>query len=121
MKALSLKQPYAELILQGRKTIELRNWNTKFRGIFLIHASKTIDNQAMEHFGLSNLPTGAIVGQAELIDVKHYISSKEHVKDKDKHLASEVWGNYGFVLKYAKRLPITSCKGKLNFFTVDLK
>jgi len=36
MKALSLKQPFAELILQGKKTIELRKWNTKFRGEFLI-------------------------------------------------------------------------------------
>jgi hypothetical protein len=36
-KCLSLKQPYSELIVSGRKTIELRKWNTKYRGRFLIH------------------------------------------------------------------------------------
>ena len=44
MKTLSLKQPFAELILQGRKTIELRRWNTNLRGDFLIHASKNPDH-----------------------------------------------------------------------------
>ena len=43
MKAISLKQPWASLIVSGRKTIELRTWNTKFRGEFYIHASKTTD------------------------------------------------------------------------------
>jgi len=46
MKALSLKQPYAELILQGKKKIELRTWNTKFRGEFYIHASLTADKKS---------------------------------------------------------------------------
>ena len=40
MKCLSLKQPFAELLISGKKTVELRKWNTKFRGKFLIHASK---------------------------------------------------------------------------------
>ena len=35
--------PFADLIIQGKKTIELRKWNTKFRGEFLIHASKKLD------------------------------------------------------------------------------
>src|SRR3989344_3108725 len=51
MKALSLKQPFAELILQGKKVIELRKWNTRFRGEFLIHASKVSDVDAMKRFG----------------------------------------------------------------------
>ncbi|MDQ6862918.1 MAG: ASCH domain-containing protein [Thermoproteota archaeon] len=37
MKGLSLKQPFAELLVSGRTTVELRKWNTKFRGKFLIH------------------------------------------------------------------------------------
>jgi hypothetical protein len=40
MKCLSLKKPFAELLVSGKKTVELRKWNTKFRGKFLIHASK---------------------------------------------------------------------------------
>ncbi|MDQ6866633.1 MAG: ASCH domain-containing protein [Thermoproteota archaeon] len=45
LKGLSLRQPYAELVVDGRKTIETRRWNTNFRGKFLIHASKSIDKQ----------------------------------------------------------------------------
>jgi len=116
MKALSLKQPYAELILQGKKTIELRKWNTKFRGVFLIHASKGPDKEAMERFGFSSLPTGAILGKAELVDVKRYASEEEHKADKEKHLASSTWGKYGFVLRNAERLKETPCKGALGFW-----
>ncbi len=54
MKALSLKQPFAELILQGRKKIELRKWNTSFRGEFLIHSSKTPDMMNMKKFGFTD-------------------------------------------------------------------
>ena len=45
MKCLSVCQPFAELIIQGKKTIELRKWNTKFRGEFLVHAAKNILEQ----------------------------------------------------------------------------
>jgi len=38
MKCLSICQPFADLIIQNKKTIELRKWNTNFRGIFLVHA-----------------------------------------------------------------------------------
>jgi ASC-1-like (ASCH) protein len=117
MKALSLKQPYAELVVSGEKKIELRTWNTKFRGEFLVHASKQVDKTAMKMFGFNSLPSGCIVGKAVLTDVKHYSSDEEHIADKNKHLASSIWGEYGFVLEKAKRLvkPIP-CKGALNFW-----
>ena len=38
MKCLSVSQPFAELIILGKKTIELRKWNTNYRGELLIHA-----------------------------------------------------------------------------------
>ncbi len=116
MKVLSLKQPYAELILQGKKTIELRKWNTQFRGTFLIHASKSPDVTAMKQFGFQDLPQGGIVGRATLLDVKHYSSSEEHRKDQHLHLASSSWGNYGFMLTDIQRLPFQECKGALNFW-----
>ena len=116
MKALSLKQPFAELILQGRKTIELRKWNTNFRGEFLIHASKIPDQQAMKKFNFKSLPTGQILGKATLTEVKKYKNQEEHTKDKDKHLANTEWGNYGFILTNIKRIPPTPAKGALNFW-----
>jgi len=70
--ALSLRQPWAELILQGEKTIETRIWNTHFRGEFYIHTSKTIDKEACKRLGIDpdSFVTGAIVGKATLLDVK---------------------------------------------------
>ena len=118
MKALSLKQPFAELVVSGKKTIELRKWNTKFRGKFLIHASKVPDKEAMKQFQFSNLQLGGIVGQAILKEVKHYSSEQEHLQDRSKHLADSVWGNYSFILDKVSRLPFKPIKGKLNFFEV---
>ena len=116
MKALSLKQPFAELILQGRKKIELRNWNTKFRGEFFIHASRSIDSQAMKKFGFNQLPTGCIVGKVTLVDVKKYKDEAAHVQDNHLHLASWQWGKYGFILKNPLRIKRINTKGKLGFW-----
>ena len=102
MKALSLKQPFAELILQKRKTIELRNWNTKLRGEFIIHASKVPDSKAMKRFGFKALPLGQIVGKANLAEVKRYSSPEQQMEDADKHLADSSWGKYGFILTDVK-------------------
>ena len=121
MKTLSLKQPYAELILQGRKTIELRKWNTHFRGEFFIHSSKLPDQKAMENFGFKELPCGFILGKANLVDVKRYINGEEHTKDKDKHLASNFFGNFGFVLNDIERITPIAARGNLNFWDFDLK
>lgn len=116
MKVLSLKQPFAELILLGKKKIELRKWNTKFRGEFLIHSSKIPDFEAIKRFGFKDLPNGFIVGKANLVDVKKYKNEAEHNKDKNLHLASSIWGNYGFVLKNPERVKLIPCKGSLGFW-----
>ena len=116
MKSLSLKQPFAELVVSGKKTIELRKWNTRFRGEFFVHASKSSDKKAMEKFGFSELPTGCIVGKVTLVDVKRYESSEEFWSDKDKHLASMEWGIYGFLLENAQRIKEIPCNGKLGFW-----
>ena len=116
MKTLSLKQPWAELILQGKKKIEIRKWNTKFRGKFLIHASKNPDTEAMKKFKFRDLPCGYIVGEAELIDVKKYLTKKDFLDDKDKHLATGGFGNHGFILKNIRRINPISAKGILGFW-----
>ena len=121
MKVLSLKQPFAELVVSGKKTIELRKWNTKFRGEFLVHASLNPDKGAMKRFGFVSLPCGFILGKATLLDVKHYLTEEEHRVDEDVHLADSAWGNYGFVLtnplRFDKMIP---AKGKLGFWEFEI-
>jgi len=116
MKVLSIKQPFAELIILGKKKIELRKWNTKFRGEFLIHTSKVPDEKAMKEFGFDKLSCGCIVGKAKLVDVKKYSNEEEHKKDKDLHLASKFFGNYGFILENVERVKEIPCKGSLGFW-----
>ena len=89
MKCLSLKQPFADLLALGEKTIELRKWNTKFRGEFLIHASKNIDIDACERLDIEieKLSIGAIIGSAYLYDFKEYNNQEEFNRDKQKHFS----------------------------------
>ncbi|CAN5647508.1 hypothetical protein BH10BAC3_BH10BAC3_06840 [soil metagenome] len=70
MKAISLLQPWASLVVMGLKTIETRSWATQHRGSILIHASQ---GKAGSIFALepafkkyisdfNKLPFGAIIG-----------------------------------------------------------
>lgn len=120
MKALSIKQPFAELILRGIKKIELRKWNTHFRGEFYIHASQKPNKKAMERFGFENLPCGCVIGKVTLKDVKKYENEREHQKDKDLHLANSYWGNYGFVLENPIKLNLIPVQGRLGFWNFNL-
>lgn len=124
MKCLSVSQPFAELIITGRKTIELRKWNTNFRGEFLVHAPIKVRIKDCKRLKIAKkLDTGAIVGKVELYGVKKYGSDKEVKKDQEFHLASREFHDreFGFLLKNPKpfRMPIP-WKGQLGFFEVDL-
>ena len=121
MKCLSVCQPFAELIVQGKKTIELRKWNTKFRGEFLVHAAKNILEEDCKRMKISpkTVTTGAIIGKVDLVDVKKYESDKELNKDKKKHhsVSNNTKNKYGFILENPKKLRVPiEYMGKLNFF-----
>lgn len=126
MKGLSLMQPYAELVVLGRKTIELRKWNTKHRGYFYVHASSKTDAESCKGLGLDpkRLAHGSIIGKAYLYEVRTYKTRREFAKDKKRHFAEYrrfKKSKYGFMLKNAKKFkrPI-KYKGMLNFFDVKL-
>lgn len=71
MKALSIRQPWAEFIVQGRKTIELRTWQTRYRGPLAIHASQTASEESCVAYGVdpTTLARGALVGTVTLADI----------------------------------------------------
>jgi predicted transcriptional regulator len=124
LKCLSVSQPFADLIISGKKTIELRKWNTNFRGEFFIHAPIKIRVEDCKRLKITKkLVTGVIIGKAELYDVKKYNSSKEVKIDQKFHLASKNFHGktFGFKIKNAKslRIPIP-WKGQLGFFDVEI-
>lgn len=122
MIALSIRQPWAWLILHGGKDIENRDWPTKFRGRVLVHAAKGCTRAEHENAAwfadpqpgspnvplLAELDRGGIVGSVEIVDC---------VTDSASH-----WfvGRYGFVLRDPLLLPFTPWRGQLGFFDVPL-
>ena len=123
MKCLSISQPFADLIISGEKTIEIRNWNTDFRGEFLIHAPIKMRIADCKRLKITKkMVTGVIIGKAELYDVKKYSSSKKVKEDQRFHLSSKNFQGktFGFMLKNTKplRVPIP-WKGQLRFFDVS--
>lgn len=83
MLALSIRQPWAWLILHAGKDIENRDWPTKVRGRVLIHAAKGMTRDEYEdgigfaqaiayeagrilHAPTIELPRGGIVGSVEI-------------------------------------------------------
>ena len=60
MKALSICQPWAELVLQGRKTMDLRTYTTRYRGPLAIYASQTVEADNARQHGL--YPAGRRAG-----------------------------------------------------------
>ena len=103
IKALSIKQPWAHHILHDGKDVENRDWPTKGRGWFIVHAGKSPDGQLP--LALEDAPRGGIVGLARIVDC---------VTEWD-----SVWwmGKYGFVLRDAFAVPLIPCRGMLGFFT----
>ena len=70
MKVLTIKQPYASLIMAGIKKYEFRTWKTSYRGEVLIHSSKTLDKKAMKEFNYDlDYPLGFIIGKVDITDV----------------------------------------------------
>lgn len=112
VKALSIMQPWAWLIVAGHKDIENRTWSTRFRGPVLIHAGKRIDGDAQDWEWPdierpASFDLGGIIGEADIVDCVTASTSP--------------WfcGPFGFVIRNARPLPFRPCRGFLGFFTPD--
>jgi hypothetical protein len=115
LPALSVRQPWAWLIVSGHKDVENRPRRTHYRGPLLIHAGLSLNSYTEENIDWLNkkfdvripteLDTGGIVG---IVDV---INCVEHHKSR--------WfnkGNFGWVLANPRRLNFRPCKGALGLF-----
>ena len=122
MKALSIRQPWAWLIIHGYKDVENRSWSTDYRGPVLVHAGKTLDprfDEIREDIlaeggdlpDRRSIERGGIVGRVKIVDCVDAPRDEEDFW---------FWGPYGFVLEDARPLPFRPVAGRLKFFEVDL-
>jgi hypothetical protein len=127
--ALSLKQPWATLLVYGRKTVEVRRWPTARRGLVLIHAARVPD---LRNEAWSLVPAelqeaaqlmGGIVGAGELTDCIPYRSQEAFSADRGRHLNDPTWFHgpvlYGFSFAHPRVLPFRACSGWMRFFRVS--
>jgi len=126
--ALSVKQPWAALLIHGRKTVEVRRWSTARRGRVLIHAARV---SAPQPFAWEQLPlelhanakvTGGIVGAGDLTDCIAYRTPEEFAADQGRHLNDPTWFEppvlYGFVFAHLEPVEFRSFPGWVRFFPV---
>ena len=119
--ALSVRQPWAELILAGRKTLELRTWITDYRGPLWLHTGKAEDPELDRLFGLSDLPRGAFVGRFDLTDVAPLDAGRwERWRNQHCDPGPYTPGSFAWVIEGAERLPEpVPAPGKLKVYEID--
>ena len=128
MKVLTIKQPWATLIMQGNKRFEFRSWQTKYRGELLIHAGKGIDKEAIKRLSKylpKELPLGKILGKVTLVDcIKMSPEFKEELlkENRDIYTKSSFQENYGWQIDNVQVFdePIDA-KGHLSLWEYKLE
>ena len=126
--ALSLKQPWAALLVHGRKSVEVRSWPTARIGRIFIHAARIPDmrDEAWKHVTPDVRDTaelvGGIIGAATLVYCKPYRSLDEFNADHSRHLNEADWFQppqmYGFVFSDMEVRPYRRLPGWMRFFPV---
>lgn len=115
MKALSVQQPWAQLLLNGDKTIEVRSWKTPHRGPLLICASaapkavffKVQDDPALQ------LYAGTMIGIVDLVDCRPMVEA-----DDEASFGNYSPGAFAWVIKPVCFVRPDPLKGALSLFNV---
>lgn len=125
MKVLTIRQPWASLIINGYKKYEFRSWKTNYRGKLLIHAGIGTDKNVISRFNDYNLDytNGAIIGECDLVDC---ILVDKEFSNELRMIDSNVYADSNYNEKYAWKLeniikyddPIYR-KGQLGLWNYD--
>lgn len=117
MRCLSIRQPWADLIVRGIKDVENRNWRCHHRGPLLIHASMNVEKITQRHleakgYTFGPFSPGCIVGAVRIVDCLPFERKKSDWHEPD------CWGFYLVdAVRFPEPIPFT---GKLGLFDVPL-
>ena len=125
MKVLTIREPWASLIINGYKEYEFRSWKTNYRGKILIHAGMSLEKKNALKFKDYDLEymKGAIIGEAMITDCipvtpdfEEMLYKKNNlVYEKSEHPRVYAW-KLENIVKYDE--PIY-CKGKLGLWNYE--
>lgn len=126
MKTLTIKEPWASLIIEEYKKYEFRSWKTKYRGKIFIHAGLSVEKDMMERFKDYDIiiKPGYIIGEATITDC---ILVDEEFNKKLRNIDPIVYGRSNHTETYAWKLeniikykePIP-CNGKLGLWNYEI-
>ena len=125
MKVLTIREPWASLIINGYKKYEFRSWKTNYRGKILIHAGINIEKDMLHRFKDYNLECvkGGIIGEAELVDC---ILVDQEFNDELRKVDPIVYGRSNHAETYAWKLEnikkydkVIYVKGKLGLWNYE--
>ena len=140
-KVLSIRQPWASMIVRGLKRFEIRTWSTPYRGQLLIHASSATPTRAfadeafeeypelgelMAKIGIGSLddlralPRSAIVGAVMLTEVMTSQALQEFATVDDATIIGRVDNEdfYWLLTDSVEIEPVSGVNGKLNLWTL---
>ena len=120
--ALSIRQPWAELIITGKKTIEVRSWYTEYRGPLWVHTGLKAVPGLERRFEVRNLFLGGFIGTVVLEAVIPFDRRRWEIWTA-RHLCSSegyVPGSYAWMLSSPFKFehPVAG-PGRLNLFYPD--
>lgn len=126
MKVLTVKQPWATLIVEGLKKYEFRSWKTKYRGEILIHAGLSEEKEEMEKFKSLNMdfPKGKIIGIVNIVDCLLLDDSlnKQIISEHNVAYGNKYRTGYAWKLDGARKIKLDKeVKGKLGLWNLDSK
>ena len=103
-KGLSLTQPWASLIADGKKTIETRRWKTSYRGPILICSTKA---------KIDNYPSGVTICLCDLVDIRPMI------KYDEEKACCRIYSNaYSWIMENIQTVMHIPMRGSLFLFDV---
>lgn len=118
IKAITLWQPWASLVISGAKHYETRSWNTNHRGLLAIHAAKARVSTEIfysEPFSTllkaagirtpNNMPLGSILGFVTLRHTCHTEQIRETLVPTQIHLGDYSNDRYAWHLSYPIHFP----------------
>lgn len=122
LKCLTVRQPYAYLIVNGHKDVENRSWSTTYRGPIIIQSSARVGNiddfsdlcfDIEDETGIT-LPADFTTGYTEgIVTLSDVVTNSRSIWAES--------GEYHWILEDPIKLPAVSVSGKLGLWDLRLK